>query len=91
MTIEPENSKYVKMGRETTKTLKRKDVPFVLYKEKRYLNLISYIQMLLVALLMFNRIFMPPRVSIVDYQRQMSNIFPKYNIKNKIKQIIITP
>jgi hypothetical protein len=30
MTIEPENSKYVKMGRETTKTLKRKDVPFVL-------------------------------------------------------------
>jgi hypothetical protein len=38
MTIEPENSKYVKMGRETTKTLKRKDVPFVLYKEKCYYN-----------------------------------------------------
>jgi hypothetical protein len=38
MTIEPENSKYVKMGRETTKALKRKDVPFVLYKEKCYYN-----------------------------------------------------
>ena len=48
--------------------------------------------MLLVALLMFNRIVMPPGISIVDkYQRQMSNTIPKYNIKNKIKQIIITP
>ena len=47
--------------------------------------------MLLVALLMFNRMFMPPGISIVDYQRQMSNTIPKYNIKNKIKQIIITP